>query len=136
MEIKEPVVLLVDDEPNIIHGYARHFRKSKFKTFTAHSAEEAMDILKRTTVDVVVSDQYMKEMKGTELLGWIREHFPKTVRIVLTGSQSEITVTEASESDVFRYLTKPTSHEELAQAINDGLVAGEEPEGSTTLQSS
>ena len=116
------MVLLVDDDVNILHGYLRAFRKHNFQLYTAHSAEEAYDALKRIKTDAVVSDECMKGERGTELLAWVAQYFPDTVRIILTGQPSVPSMTSAiNESSVFRYLLKPIDPAELAEVIQHGL---------------
>lgn len=118
MDANNFVVLLVDDDTNILHGYARRFRNYDFQLYTARSAEEAMDILKRNKVDVVVSDECMQGITGTTFLAWVAKHFPETARIILTGQPSVPSMTTAiNESDVYRYLTKPINAEDLAANI-------------------
>ena len=115
-------VLLVDDDPNILSAMIRSFRRETFQVFTAHSGEEAMDIIKRTRVDAIVTDENMKGMRGTELLCWVREHLPEIPRIVLTGQPNLPSMeTAINQAGVFRYLTKPFPHEQLAHTIHDAL---------------
>ncbi len=124
MESHMPVILIVDDDINILHGYQRVFRKHKINVFTAQSAEEAKDALKRSKIDVVVSDECMKGCRGTELLAWVAEYFPNAVRIILTGQPSVPSMEVAiNQSKVFRYLLKPVSPEELLTVIVEGLEA-------------
>lgn len=122
----ELVVLLVDDDVNILHGYARRFREYDFKLYTARSAEEAIEIMKRNKIDVVVSDECMKGMRGTEFLTWVAEHFPETSRIILTGQPSVPSMeTAINQSGVFRYLMKPVDAMSLAETILASVAASE-----------
>jgi DNA-binding NtrC family response regulator len=115
-------VLLVDDESNVLHGLSRAFRHQPFDLFTARSGEEAMDILKRQTVHVVVADEQMPGMRGGDLLAWIAKYFPKTTRIVLTGHPTaEAAIRAINEGVVYRYFTKPCNAVELALAIRRAL---------------
>lgn len=112
------VVLLVDDDVNILHGYSRRFREYDFSLYTARSAEEAIEVMKRNKIDVVVSDECMKGIRGTELLAWVAEHFPHTSRIILTGQPSVPSMEAAiNQSGVFRYLMKPVDAPVLAETI-------------------
>ena len=121
----KPNVLLVDDDRFILSALIRSFRHEPFQVFTAHSAEEATEILKRTKVDVIVSDEAMRGMKGTELLTWVAEHFPEVPRIILTGQPSVPSMQSAiNKAGVFRYLTKPIEHVELANIVNEALETG------------
>lgn len=117
-----PTVLFVDDNPAILQGFRRSLRNQPFQLLTAPSAENAMDLLKRGGVDVIVSDESMKGMKGTELLCWVAEHYPGTARLMLTGQPSVPSMqTAINQAGVFRYLVKPIQEMDLAMAIHDAL---------------
>ena len=115
-------VLLVDDESNVLHGLSRTLRHQPFDLFTARSGEEAVDILKRMVIHVVVADEQMPGMSGGELFAWIAEHFPDTKRIVLTGHPTAETAIRAiNEGTVYRFFTKPCNPVDLALAIHSAL---------------
>ena len=119
----KPIILLVDDEPNLLHSLSRALREQPFITHTARSAEEAVDVLKSHPVQLVVTDERMQGMRGSELVAWIAEYYPEVVRIVLTGQPSVPAMqTAINQGGVFRYFTKPTSDEDLATAIREGLA--------------
>ena len=115
-------VLLVDDDPNVLRGLVRAFRHQPFQFYTAHSAEEAMEVLKSRPIDVLVTDERMPGTSGMELLTWVSKHFPEVVRILLTGFPStEIAIRAINESLVFRFFTKPCDPVALALAIHEAL---------------
>ena len=118
----QPNILFVDDEPRLLAGLCRAMRDQPFLTLTAHSGEEAKQILISRTISVIVSDDNMKGMKGTEFLSWVAENFPNVVRIMLTG-QPDVPSMQAAINDaqVFRYLTKPVKDFDLAMTIHDAL---------------
>ena len=117
-----PIVLLVDDDEHILHGLTRRLFKQPYQIHTAKSGEEAEYILKRHTVDVVVTDEFMPGITGTALLAWIANHFPDTVRIMLTGNASvESAVRSINEGRIFQFLIKPCENEQLVQAIEKAL---------------
>jgi len=78
-------VLLVDDEPNVLDGLTRVLRKEPYEILTANSAEEAATLLEDRSVDLIVSDEEMPGLSGTEFLGRAAQQYPDTVRLVLTG---------------------------------------------------
>ena len=78
-------VLFVDDEPNILKALTRICRSEGYEILTAETPEVAVRILESEPVAVVVSDQQMPGTSGTTLLSRVRERFPDTVRILLTG---------------------------------------------------
>ena len=121
-DVSACVVLLVDDEPNVLHGLTRALQQQPFTTCTARSAEDAMDILKAHRVDLVVSDENMPGICGTRFLSWVADNFPEVVRIILTGQPSVPSALHAiNEGRVYRYFTKPCDTVELTLAIRYGL---------------
>lgn len=117
-----PAVLLVDDDPNVLHGLARALRHQPLGIYTAKSAEEAIWIFKTQHVDAIVSDERMPGLPGTELLAWVAGHYPEAVRILLTGHASVDTAVRAvNEAMVHKFFLKPCKEFELAMAIRRAL---------------
>ncbi len=115
-------VLLVDDEPAITDVLVRALRKSPFELLSAQSAAEALEILERREVAVVVSDECMPGMRGAEFLRLIRRTRPRTMRLMLTGEFDVRTAADAvNNAGVFRFLLKPCSASEVGKAIEDAL---------------
>ncbi|MGD9128005.1 MAG: response regulator [Planctomycetia bacterium] len=115
-------VLLIDDDTNVLHGLARVLRNQPYKLFTARSGEEAMNILKAWSVDVIVSDETMPGMSGTDLLKWVSENCPEVMRILLTGNATtETAIRSINEANVFHFFTKPCNEVELALAIRRAI---------------
>ncbi len=115
-------VLFVDDEPHILQSYQRSLRKA----FTLEVASGGAEALERITSEgpyaVVVSDMRMPGMSGLELLTKVKTRTPDTVRIMLTGNNDQQTAADAvNEGDVFRFLSKPCSTENLVKAVNDAF---------------
>ena len=120
----KPVVLLVDDEPAVLDAIRVSLRHEPFEILTATSGETALEILASTTIDVVVSDEQMAPMSGSQFLRLCRQRFPETARIVLTGHASlDITMSAINESKVVAFLTKPCEAPVLAAAIESALAA-------------
>ncbi len=118
----QAAVLLVDDDPYVLRGIVRALRYQPFQFYTAHSADEAMEVLKSRPVDVLVTDEQMPGISGMDLLAWASKHCPKVIRIVLTGFPStEIALRAINESSVFRFFTKPCDPVALALAIHQAL---------------
>lgn len=112
-------VLFVDDEPNVLQSYQRNLRKI-LSLDVACGGEEALErISSEEPYAVVVSDMRMPGMNGLELLSEVKTRSPDTVRIMLTGNNDQQTAVAAvNEGDVFRFLNKPCSTENLVQAVN------------------
>jgi two-component system probable response regulator PhcQ len=118
----EHTVLLVDDEPNLLEALRRALRREPYTLLEATSAEAAFDVLARTPVDVIISDEKMPGISGTELLAIVRKKYPDVVRIVLTGHASlEAAIRAINEGGVYRFLTKPFNHTDLAVTIRHAI---------------
>lgn len=101
-------ILFVDDEPHVLQSIKRQFRK-RFTLETASGGEEALQILKNNgPFAIIVSDMRMPGMNGIELLSRVKNIYPDTVRIMLTGNGDQDTAMEAvNTGQIFRFLTKP-----------------------------
>ncbi|HYD81135.1 MAG TPA: EAL domain-containing protein [Paucimonas sp.] len=123
-------LLLVDDEANIVAALKRLFRRDGYEILTAHGGQEALDVLKQHEVDVIVPDQRMPGMTGTELLHIAKDLYPDTMRIVLSGYTELQSVTDAvNEGAIYKFLTKPWDDEQLrahvAEAFQRKVLADE-----------
>jgi response regulator RpfG family c-di-GMP phosphodiesterase len=111
-------VLFVDDEENILHSIKRELRK-RFEIHTAAGGREALEILKNEgPFAVIVSDMRMPLMDGIQLLAVVKEQYPETVRMMLTGNADQATAIEAvNKGQIFRFLNKPCPTSTLVIAI-------------------
>ena len=115
-------VLLVDDDANVLNGLARVLRHQPYQLYTALSGDEAMAILKARNVDVIVSDEQMPGISGSDLLAWVADKLPDVMRIVLTGhATAETAIRAINEGDVFHFFTKPCDEVQLALTIRKAL---------------
>jgi EAL domain-containing protein (putative c-di-GMP-specific phosphodiesterase class I) len=122
--ISNPRVLFVDDEPSVTTAYRMLLRRMPYEVLVATSGHEALELLAKTQVDVVVSDMDMPGMRGGELLVHVRSRHPKTARVVLTGRATvEDALHAINEAAVFRFLTKPCSFGDLTTCIEEALDA-------------
>lgn len=118
----ELTVLLVDDEPNLLHSLSRVLRNEPYRIYTARTADESIAIVKSHRIDLVVSDENMPGMSGTNFLAWVAEVLPEVPRFMLTGQSGEYVKHRAlNEARVDRFFTKPCNAPELAQAIRASL---------------
>jgi diguanylate cyclase (GGDEF)-like protein len=112
-------LLVVDDEPHIVRTLSALLGKA-FDVLTADSAEAAQQAFAARDIDLVLTDQRMPRMTGTQLLEWVREHSPKTVRLLMTGyAEVEDAVEAINRGQVYHYLLKPWRTEELRQALRN-----------------
>lgn len=115
-------VLFVDDEPNITAALKRALRDEPYTTISANSAAEALEILERRSVDVVVSDERMPGMSGSEFLGKVRERFPSTARIILSGQADlDAAIRAINEGAVWRFMLKPCNPADLMVTIRRAM---------------
>jgi len=115
-------VLFVDDEPKILEGIERTFRK-QVELQTASSGAEALRLIGESgPFAVVISDMRMPAMNGAQFLAKVREQEPDTVRMILSGhADLEATIAAVNEGHIYRFLTKPCPTERLLAAVEDGL---------------
>jgi PAS domain S-box-containing protein len=115
-------LLYVDDEVNLLAAVRRAMRHSGYRVLVASSAEEAFEVLATTEVGVIVCDQRMRGISGTEFLSRVKQMYPDTVRMVLSGYTDLQSVTDAvNRGAIFKFLTKPWIEEELAAAVRDAF---------------
>lgn len=122
MTEKVDKILLVDDEPNVLESIQRQLR-NRFAISTAQSGEEALEVLKSDgPFSLIVSDMRMPGMDGVQLLSRVKDMYPDTVRIMLTGNaDQETAVAAANTGQIFRFLNKPCSTATLATALALGV---------------
>jgi two-component system, probable response regulator PhcQ len=118
----KPVVLLVDDDEMLLAGLRRALYQEPYALITASDAQTALDQLAAQKVDVIVSDQQMPGLSGTEFLAEAAKRFPATMRVMLTGHADLSTAVEAiNRGQIYRFLTKPCSDVELGVTIRQAL---------------
>jgi DNA-binding NtrC family response regulator len=110
-------ILLVDDEERILRSLGMLLR-AQYEVFATSDGNEALAILRREKIHVIVSDQRMPIMTGTELLRQARQIAPDAIRILLTGyADAEAAVEAVNEGEIFRYINKPWGPKELRDTI-------------------
>jgi response regulator RpfG family c-di-GMP phosphodiesterase len=116
-------ILLVDDEPEILfslRGLLRH----DFDIHTAESGVEALDILTRHQIHVIMSDQRMPDMTGVQLLNRVASAHPQAIRMVFTGYADIKAVIDAvNQGHIYRYITKPWDPDELVSVLRQACTA-------------
>jgi serine/threonine-protein kinase len=110
-------VLFVDDEERILAGLRSLFRQD-YNVFISDTPEDALELVKRHDIQIIVSDQRMPNMTGVELLRQVKEAAPQVVRILLTGySDLAALVGSINQGEIFRFVKKPWDNDELRQVI-------------------
>lgn len=120
--MKDRCVLFVDDEENVVKSLHRLLRKEAYQFLTASSGKEGLDVLKKQTVQVVLSDQKMPDMMGTKFLQEVKRLYPDTIRIVISGDAHLDSILDSiNKGEVYRFLTKPWNDKELRVTIQQCL---------------
>lgn len=115
-------ILVVDDDSRVRWTVERQLKTVRAEVVIVESADEALRQLRTKEVSVLLTDQRMPGMSGTELLSVVREEFPKVVRIMMTGDNDLHTAVGAiNAGEVFRFLMKPWSMADLHQVVKAGL---------------
>ncbi|MEM6263867.1 MAG: adenylate/guanylate cyclase domain-containing protein [Bacteroidota bacterium] len=110
-------ILYVDDEPQNLLAFKATFRRD-YKVYTAKSAQEGIDLMKKNMIHMVVTDQRMPGMTGVQFLQEIIPNHPETIRMVLTGfSDVEAIINAINDGQVYRYITKPWNESELRMTL-------------------
>lgn len=117
-----PSVLCVDDEPNILSSLRRLFRGQGYRVMVAESGKDGLRILETEHVDVVISDMRMPEMDGARFLEHVRERWPSTLRLLLTGYADIQSILDAiNRGEIYRYITKPWDDNDILLIVRHAL---------------
>ncbi len=117
-------IMAVDDEDSIIKALQRLFRKEDYQILTAASGPEGLDLLKeaKRPVSLIISDQRMPAMSGSQFLEEAKKIFPDAIRFLLTGySDMDAIVDAINKGGIHRYLTKPWNDEDLMLQVRQSL---------------
>lgn len=115
-------MLLLDDEPNVLSSLMRLLRRDGYQILAARNAQEAFSMLATHEVQVVVSDQRMPDMNGTEFLSRVRKLYPGTVRIILSGyAELESVLGAINRGEIYRFYTKPWDDQALRDNIREAF---------------
>ncbi|MBW4435945.1 MAG: hybrid sensor histidine kinase/response regulator [Pleurocapsa minor GSE-CHR-MK-17-07R] len=114
-------LLIVDDEEEILKSLRRQFRRD-YDVYTARSAEEAYRILLEHPIQVIISDQRMPEVNGSEFFSRMKDEFPDAVRLLLTGyADIQAVISAINDGQIFRYITKPWDPQELNTIVREAF---------------
>lgn len=120
----QPTLLLVDDEVNIQRALTRVLRNNQYRIVCATSADQATDMLAQQKIDVIISDQRMPGVSGTEFLAKVKSDYPETVRLLLSGYSDAAMVTDAiNRGVIYKFLTKPWNDEDLRDQVAEAFAA-------------
>jgi len=112
-------ILFVDDDQGVRNALGRSLRRSGYEFLLAEGPRAALDLLRQTRVDIIISDHLMPGMTGLEFLRLARDRCPDAVRIMLTGHANlETAIAAINEGEIYRFLTKPWDELELKVTLH------------------
>ncbi len=115
---KQHTVLLVDDEQHIITALKRVLQDLPLKILSASNGNEGLGVLRDNEVHVVISDERMPQMAGSDFLALVKEQYPSTIRMMLTGHASiEAAMRAVNEGAIYRFFMKPWADLEVVLAV-------------------
>lgn len=121
-DLKPHRILIVDDEKNIVSALKRLLRNENYNIFSGNSGAEGLEILKNETVQLIISDQRMPGMNGTEFLSRVMQEYPDIIRIILSGYTDIDSITEAiNKGHIYKFLLKPWNDSSLVLEIRQAL---------------
>ena len=107
-------ILVVDDELPVRLALTRVLGEAGYSVLGTDSGREALELFPQHPIDLIISDHYMPEMSGIDLLKLVRVRHPHVVRIILTGDQdAELALRSINESEVYRFIRKPWNNSDL-----------------------
>lgn len=121
---REQAVLFVDDEPAVLLGLNRSLHNATFRRHFAGSAFQALELIDSGDIDIVVADEQMPGMSGSDFLAIVRNRQPRIIRIILTGHASlERVIAAINTGQIHRFLTKPIETQQLVEILEEYLTA-------------
>ena len=127
--VKIPVkILIVDDEKDFVEMFSLRLTRQGEKVSVAYSGQEALDLLEKTKIDVVILDIRMPGMDGIETLKKIKASYPLVEVIMLTGHGSTETAVEGMKEGAFDYLLKPADFEDISEKVANAWKRKDEQE--------
>ena len=116
---KSHAILIVDDEPDVLFSLTGLLRRD-FQVYTATSGQDALEIMQQHPIHVVMTDQRMPAMTGSELMENVRHAHPDAIRIIFTGYADTRAVVDAiNRGELYRYITKPWDPDDLIDVLKD-----------------
>ena len=118
----QDTILIVDDEPNVISSLKRALVDEPYAIYSVNSGEEGLKLLKQHKIKLIISDERMPGMAGSDFLSLAKKEFPDTIRIMLTGHASiDAAMKAVNKGEIYRFFTKPWDEIELKIAIRMAL---------------
>ncbi|NOY10169.1 MAG: hybrid sensor histidine kinase/response regulator [Spirochaetes bacterium] len=114
-------ILYVDDDEQNLFIFHRVLDKS-YNVITSTTATEALEVLKKTPIHVLLADQRMPDLNGVQLLNRVMQQYPETIRILVTGySDIDVVINAINKGCVYRYISKPWDNEDIITTVQNAL---------------
>jgi DNA-binding NtrC family response regulator len=121
----QATVLVVDDEVSICRALGRLFARESYRVLEASGAQEALKIAETTSIDLIISDYAMPDTNGLDLLVLMKNRYPQTVRMIMTGKADlKAVIAAINEGHVYRFVLKPWDNDELCLSVRLALEQG------------
>ena len=121
-DLSRHTLLLVDDEPSVLSALSRQLRREGFHILTATSALEGLELMATHEVGVVMSDQRMPHMTGSEFLAKVRKLHPDAIRIILSGYSDLKSIAEVvNRGEIYKFLEKPWDETALLETLREAF---------------
>lgn len=114
-------ILLIDDELESCRALSLLLIRAGYRVESCHSGEKALALLKKKTYELIISDLFLPGISGIDILKQVKEDFPQTCFILITGNASAETAVEAMKEGAFDYITKPFNFEKLKLQVAKAL---------------
>ncbi|MGD9160916.1 MAG: response regulator [Desulfobacteraceae bacterium] len=132
---EEHTILCVDDEENILNALKRLLRKEGYTLKTAKSGVEGLEIVKNDDIHLVICDQRMPDMGGTEFLAKVKDEYPDVIRVILTGYTDVDSISESvNKGHIYKFLLKPWNDQNLKLEIRQCIEQYKLAQTNTKLQ--
>ncbi|MBD3276611.1 MAG: response regulator, partial [Candidatus Marinimicrobia bacterium] len=129
-----PAILFVDDDESLLEFLKQLTSGWAYDIFLANSGDEALQLIEEYPIKSVLADQEMPEMRGTELLDKVKTRYPNIVRCIMTGySDQQSAIDAINKGEVFRFLRKPFTIEQLQGVLEDATEEFEKNRGREEL---
>ncbi|SFD53701.1 sigma-54-dependent transcriptional regulator [Flavobacterium phragmitis] len=121
MTSRKENILIVDDNTDMLDLIQRQLKSLNYRTYKASSVTEAVEVLKLSSINLLITDINMPDINGIELIKYTEEHYPFIPKLVISGVPSVHAAVNAIKSGALEYLTKPFTSDELHKAIISSL---------------
>ncbi len=120
--MEKRTILFVDDEESVLNSLQRGLIDEPYGTLFADSGKEALELLSKNEVQVIVSDMRMPGMDGLEFIRKVKKEYPFTIRLIMSGYTDSNTLLNAvNQGKIFRYIPKPWNTDEVKLILHQAI---------------